>query len=456
VPAVVWGFMLLVPGACSNQAVDAVETLEADVVWDGNGPADLSIDLSLDVVEEDLTGYPDLDSLPEIEDTTPDGPDLGADMTTVDSEEIDTGPTCEATDPPDEICDGLDNDCDGTTDKDLGATTCGLGICEHTIGNCFQGRPTVCNPLGGAQAENCNGLDDDCDGSVDEDFTNTDGDGKADCQDPDDDNDGYEDPIDNCPLQANPQQGDIDSDGLGDICDPDEDGDDVDDLSDNCPQIPNPDQNDSDDDGLGDACDTDSDNDGVLDPEDNCLSIANPGQENNDNDQIGDICDSDDDNDSDPDATDCQPFDAEIHSGAPEICNGIDDNCDDLTDPPGLDGCTDYFKDVDKDGFGTTEDFQCLCEPAPPYSALEPGDCSPYDDLSAPGFPEYCDNFDNNCNGSIDEGLGYISCGKGICKHNIPFCTDGAITPCDQFTGASDEICDGLDNNCDGLIDEDC
>ena len=57
----------------------------------------------------------------------------------------------------------------------------------------------------------------------------------------DQDNDGIEDPDDNCPNIANPQQLDGDGDGYGDDCD-------------NCPRVPNPDQVDSDGDGFGDAC----------------------------------------------------------------------------------------------------------------------------------------------------------------------------------------------------------
>ncbi len=67
-----------------------------------------------------------------------------------------------------EVCDGLDNDCDGTTDEELGATTCGLGVCFHTVENCKNGVPQVCNSMQGAGTEVCDGIDNDCDGAIDD------------------------------------------------------------------------------------------------------------------------------------------------------------------------------------------------------------------------------------------------------------------------------------------------
>lgn len=69
--------------------------------------------------------------------------------------------------------------------------------------------------------EICDGVDNDYDSLVDEDFENTDSDALADCVDPDDDNDGINDDVDNCPLVANPNQIDPDMDGYGEACDPD-------------------------------------------------------------------------------------------------------------------------------------------------------------------------------------------------------------------------------------------
>jgi hypothetical protein len=71
--------------------------------------------------------------------------------------------------PADEICDGLDNDCDGIVDNDLGQTTCGMGICEVTVDSCVDGEPQECIPGTPDFSENCNNdLDDNCDGEVNE------------------------------------------------------------------------------------------------------------------------------------------------------------------------------------------------------------------------------------------------------------------------------------------------
>jgi len=81
----------------------------------------------------------------------------------------------------------------------------------------------------------------------------------------DDDSDGIENTLDNCPAVANPDQADADGDGIGDACDIDNDNDLVENGSDNCTNVYNPDQADFDNDGLGDVCDPDDDNDGISD-----------------------------------------------------------------------------------------------------------------------------------------------------------------------------------------------
>ena len=109
-------------------------------------------------------------------------------------------------------------------------------------------------------------------------------------------------------------------------------------LFDNCPLVTNENQDDADEDGTGDLCDStsgvteDQDKDGVLDQDDNCILARNADQKDWDKDGLGDLCDANDDDDPTPDLQDCAPMDDTRFPGNSEICNGIDDDCDGLTD----------------------------------------------------------------------------------------------------------------------------
>ena len=70
---------------------------------------------------------------------------------------------------------------------------------------------------------------------------------------------------------------------------------------------------------------------------------------------------------------------------------------------------------------------------------------------------ERCNNFDDDCDGRIDEGLGRgerCDTGRlGVCAEGVQMCTDGGVE-CVPSAQAALEVCDGLDNDCDGRTDE--
>ncbi|MCH9680936.1 MAG: thrombospondin type 3 repeat-containing protein [Deltaproteobacteria bacterium] len=149
---------------------------------------------------------------------------------------------------------------------------------------------------------------DNCPQDANPDQGDNDGDGDGDACDADDDNDGIDDDVDICPVITNAPQTDTDGDGEGDACDDDDDGDKVDDDDDNCPTDYNSDQQDWDGDGIGNECDADVDGDGVDNNVDNCPTWGNPEQKDKDGDGEGDACDKDDDGDGVPDAVDNCPL----------------------------------------------------------------------------------------------------------------------------------------------------
>ena len=134
---------------------------------------------------------------------------------------------------------------------------------------------------------------------------------------------------------------DDDGDGLFDRCAPDSDNDSVADEDDNCPTVANADQKDLDADGFGDACEaSDKDGDGVDDQEDNCPALKNPGQEDLDANGVGDHC-QDEDEDGDVAIQDCDDANPAVNSGAIEVCNGVDDNCNGAMDEePDVEGAS--------------------------------------------------------------------------------------------------------------------
>ncbi len=347
-----------------------------------------------------------------------------------------------------ELCDGKDNDCNFAVDEGFSdADGDGLKDCvDPDDDNDGSEDALDCGPkdpgVEPGASEECDGKDNDCDFQLDEGFADLDGDKQADCTDDDDDGDGQGDGGDNCPMIANAGQEDSDKDGIGDACDKDFDGDGIPDEQDNCPGLKNTLQGDIDKDGKGDDCDDDDDGDGKADGSDNCPVVANPGQEDTDADGTGDACEADKDGDGTPDLGDCAPFNPAIHPGAKEVCDETDNDCDYVVD--------EGYPDSDADGLKDCMDADDDNDGDPDQT-----DCAPTNPAILKDAQELCDGKDNNCNGKTDEGVGQLACGKGECFHTLDACMDGKTQWCDPYQGILPEKCDGKDNDCDGLVDED-
>ena len=307
-----------------------------------------------------------------------------------------------------EDCNGEDEDCDGTADGDFDDTDGdGTADCvdtEECDGLDNDGDGDVDEDMADTDGdgtcddideEECDGLDNDGDGEVDEGFSDTDGDGTPDCLDEEE-----------CDLVDNDGDGDIDEgfpttdtdgDGIADCAD-----------SESCDGL------DNDGDGDIDEDFTDTDGDGTADcvDEEECDSLDNDGD--------GDI--DEDLDDADGDGL-CDELDS-------ETCDGVDNDGDGDVDED--------FEDNDGDGIA---------------------DCVDGED---------CDGVDNNGDGDIDEGYadtdgdGTADCideeecdgldndGDGLVDEGQPDVDNDGVVDC-----LDTEDCDGLDNDGDGEIDED-
>ena len=167
---------------------------------------------------------------------------------------------------------------------------------------------------------------------------------------------------------------------------------------------------------------------------------------------------------------DCNDSDASINPAATEICDGKDNNCNGSTDE-GLPTTT-YYRDSDGDTYGSTTVSIQACSQPTGY-VTQSGDCNDASAAVNPGMAEVCNGIDDNCNGSIDEGFTPTTWYRDVDNDTYGSITV-TTTACTQPTGyvarsgdcddnnsnvnpGKTEVCgNGLDDNCNGSVDEGC
>jgi Putative metal-binding motif len=170
-------------------------------------------------------------------------------------------------------------------------------------------------------------------------------------------------------------------------------------------------------------------------------------------------------------AGDCDDDDDQIGPHMVEVCNSIDDDCDEVADEDDAEDVATWFADSDGDLYGDPSVTDEACT-APSGYVSNSGDCDDSDGAVSPGGTEVCNSIDDDCDGSTDEsdasdaatwyrdsdsdGYGAAATTTRSCSEPSGYVADA--TDCNDANGdinpAATELCDSADNDCDGSTDE--
>ena len=170
---------------------------------------------------------------------------------------------------------------------------------------------------------------------------------------------------------------------------------------------------------------------------------------------------------------DCDDTSASIRPGATEVCDGVDQDCDDTVDDNPSDG-TPYWVDSDGDGYGSVGGASVASCTALSGYATNASDCDDAASAVRPGATETCNGLDDNCDGTTDgpgaadartwyrdadtDGYGDVSVSTPECSAPSGYVAD--TTDCDDTRAGTNpgaaEVCDALDldEDCDGASDD--
>jgi hypothetical protein len=168
--------------------------------------------------------------------------------------------------------------------------------------------------------------------------------------------------------------------------------------------------------------------------------------------------------------TDCDDSDAQVHPGALEVCNGLDDNCDMVTDVDAVDR-QELYRDFDADSYGNAFEMTVMsCYDVAGYTVTS-GDCDDENPDVHSGALEVCNGLDDNCDWVTDvDAVDRQELYRDFDMDGFGDADATTVKSCDDVVGYADiagdcddqnpdiypaaqETCNGIDDDCDGQAD---